>query len=34
VAKNLGVAQRPDVQAIIDAANDETAVLRNQVIRT
>jgi 2',3'-cyclic-nucleotide 2'-phosphodiesterase (5'-nucleotidase family)/predicted AlkP superfamily phosphohydrolase/phosphomutase len=34
VAKNLGVAQRPDVQAIIDAANDETAVLRNQVIGT
>ncbi len=34
VAKNLGVAKRPDVQAIIDAANAETAVLRNQVIGT
>ena len=34
VAKNLGVAPRADVQAIIDAANAETAVLRNQVIGT
>jgi 2',3'-cyclic-nucleotide 2'-phosphodiesterase (5'-nucleotidase family) len=31
-AKNLGVPSRPDVQAIVDAANDETAELRNQVI--
>jgi 2',3'-cyclic-nucleotide 2'-phosphodiesterase (5'-nucleotidase family)/predicted AlkP superfamily phosphohydrolase/phosphomutase len=34
VAKNLGVAMQPDVQAIVDAANAETAVLRNQVIGT
>ncbi len=34
VAKTLGVAARPDVQAIVDAANAETAVLRNQVIGT
>jgi len=34
VAKNLGVAARPDVQAIVDAANAETAVLRNKVIGT
>ena len=33
-AKNLGVAPRPDVQAIVDAANAETAELRNQVIGT
>jgi 2',3'-cyclic-nucleotide 2'-phosphodiesterase (5'-nucleotidase family) len=33
-AKNLGVPSRPDVQAIVDAANDETAELRNQVIGT
>ncbi len=33
-AKNLGVASRPDVQAIVDAANEETAELRNQVIGT
>jgi 2',3'-cyclic-nucleotide 2'-phosphodiesterase (5'-nucleotidase family) len=32
VARNLGIAPRPDVQAIIDAANAETAILRNQVI--
>jgi 2',3'-cyclic-nucleotide 2'-phosphodiesterase (5'-nucleotidase family) len=32
VAKNLGVAQRPDVQAIVDEANAATAELRNQVI--
>jgi 2',3'-cyclic-nucleotide 2'-phosphodiesterase (5'-nucleotidase family) len=31
-AKNLGVASRPDVQAIVDDANARTAVLRNQVI--
>ena len=34
VAKNLGVAQRADVKAIVDAANAETAVLRNKVIGT
>jgi 2',3'-cyclic-nucleotide 2'-phosphodiesterase (5'-nucleotidase family) len=34
VAKNLGVAPRADVQAIIDDANAQTAVLRNQVIGT
>ena len=34
VAKNLGVAQRADVKAIVDDANAETAVLRNQVIGT
>ena len=34
VAKNLGVAPRPDVQAIVDDANAQTAVLRNQVIGT
>ena len=34
VAKNLGVARRADVQAIVDAANAETAVLRNEVIGT
>ncbi|MDV3220415.1 5'-nucleotidase C-terminal domain-containing protein [Intrasporangium sp.] len=34
VAKTLGVAPRADVQAIIDEANAETAVLRNQVIGT
>jgi 2',3'-cyclic-nucleotide 2'-phosphodiesterase (5'-nucleotidase family) len=33
-AVNLGVAPRPDVQAIIDDANAETAVLRNKVIGT
>jgi 2',3'-cyclic-nucleotide 2'-phosphodiesterase (5'-nucleotidase family) len=32
VAKNLGVASRADVQAIVDQANADTAVLRNQVI--
>jgi 2',3'-cyclic-nucleotide 2'-phosphodiesterase (5'-nucleotidase family) len=32
VATNLGVPQRADVKAIVDAANAETAVLRNQVI--
>jgi 2',3'-cyclic-nucleotide 2'-phosphodiesterase (5'-nucleotidase family) len=32
IAKNLGVARRPDVQAIVDAANTETAPLRNEVI--
>jgi 2',3'-cyclic-nucleotide 2'-phosphodiesterase (5'-nucleotidase family) len=32
VAKNLGVAPRADVQAIVDQANADTAVLRNQVI--
>jgi 2',3'-cyclic-nucleotide 2'-phosphodiesterase (5'-nucleotidase family)/predicted AlkP superfamily phosphohydrolase/phosphomutase len=34
LAKNLGVPKRADVQAIVDAANAETAVLRNQVIGT
>ena len=34
IAWTLGVAPRPDVQAIVDAANAETAVLRNQVIGT
>ena len=34
VAKNLGVAPRADVQAIVDDANAQTAVLRNQVIGT
>ncbi|HEX4983636.1 MAG TPA: 5'-nucleotidase C-terminal domain-containing protein, partial [Ilumatobacteraceae bacterium] len=34
VAKNIGVAKRPDVQAVVDAANAATAVLRNQVIGT
>lgn len=34
VAKTLGVTGRPDVQAIVDQANAETAVLRNQVIGT
>jgi 2',3'-cyclic-nucleotide 2'-phosphodiesterase (5'-nucleotidase family) len=34
VATNLGVAKRPDVQAIVDDANAQTAVLRNQVIGT
>jgi 2',3'-cyclic-nucleotide 2'-phosphodiesterase (5'-nucleotidase family) len=34
IAKNLGVARRPDVKAIVDDANAQTAVLRNQVIGT
>ena len=34
VAKNLGVAKRADVQAIVDDANAQTAVLRNKVIGT
>jgi 2',3'-cyclic-nucleotide 2'-phosphodiesterase (5'-nucleotidase family) len=34
IAKNLGVAAREDVQAIIDEANALTEVLRNQVIGT
>jgi 2',3'-cyclic-nucleotide 2'-phosphodiesterase (5'-nucleotidase family) len=33
-AKNLGVSARADVKAIVDQANAETAVLRNQVIGT
>jgi 2',3'-cyclic-nucleotide 2'-phosphodiesterase (5'-nucleotidase family) len=33
-AKNLGVAPRTDVQAIVDKANADTAPLRNQVIGT
>ncbi len=34
VAVNLGVAPRADVKAIVDQANADTAVLRNQVIGT
>src|SRR5690606_23199021 len=34
IAKNLGVAAREDVQAIVDDANAQTEVLRNQVIGT
>jgi 2',3'-cyclic-nucleotide 2'-phosphodiesterase (5'-nucleotidase family) len=34
VAKNIGVAQRPDVKAIVDDANAQTAILRNRVIGT
>jgi 2',3'-cyclic-nucleotide 2'-phosphodiesterase (5'-nucleotidase family)/predicted AlkP superfamily pyrophosphatase or phosphodiesterase len=34
IAKNIGVAKRADVQAIVDDANAQTAVLRNQVIGT
>lgn len=34
VAKDLGVAQRADVKAIVDDANAQTAVLRNKVIGT
>jgi 2',3'-cyclic-nucleotide 2'-phosphodiesterase (5'-nucleotidase family)/predicted AlkP superfamily phosphohydrolase/phosphomutase len=34
VAKTLGVTPRADVQAIVDAANEETAELRNQVVGT
>jgi 2',3'-cyclic-nucleotide 2'-phosphodiesterase (5'-nucleotidase family) len=33
-AKNLGVPSRADVKAIVDQANADTAVLRNQVIGT
>lgn len=34
IAKNLGVPKRADVQAIVDDANAQTAVLRNKVIGT
>ena len=34
IAKTLGVAERADVKAIVDDANAQTAVLRNQVIGT
>jgi 2',3'-cyclic-nucleotide 2'-phosphodiesterase (5'-nucleotidase family) len=34
IAKNIGVPKRPDVQAIVDDANAQTAILRNQVIGT
>lgn len=34
IAKGLGVTPRADVKAIVDAANAETAILRNQVIGT
>jgi 2',3'-cyclic-nucleotide 2'-phosphodiesterase (5'-nucleotidase family)/predicted AlkP superfamily phosphohydrolase/phosphomutase len=34
IAKNQGVASRPDVQAIVDKANTDTAPLRNRVIGT
>ncbi|MGH8775839.1 MAG: 5'-nucleotidase C-terminal domain-containing protein [Jiangellaceae bacterium] len=32
IAKNVGVAPRDDVQAIVDDANEQTAELRNQVV--
>jgi 2',3'-cyclic-nucleotide 2'-phosphodiesterase (5'-nucleotidase family) len=32
IAKNIGVQKRQDVQAIVDDANAQTAVLRNQII--
>lgn len=32
LAKNLGVARRADVQSIVDDANAQAAVLRNQVV--
>jgi 2',3'-cyclic-nucleotide 2'-phosphodiesterase (5'-nucleotidase family) len=32
IAKDIGVTPRADVQTIVDAANAETAVLRNEVI--
>ncbi|MBC8078094.1 MAG: 5'-nucleotidase C-terminal domain-containing protein, partial [Chloroflexales bacterium] len=34
VAKNIGVEKDPDVQAIVDDANAQTAVLRNRVVGT
>ena len=34
IAKTLGVASRPDVQAIVDQANADTEELRNQVVGT
>jgi 2',3'-cyclic-nucleotide 2'-phosphodiesterase (5'-nucleotidase family) len=34
VAKNIGVAGREDVQAIVDEANELTDVLRNEVVAT
>ena len=34
MAKNLGVAPRADVKAIVDKANADTAALRNEVIGT
>ncbi len=34
IAKNIGVAPREDVQAIVDDANAQTEELRNQVIGT
>jgi 2',3'-cyclic-nucleotide 2'-phosphodiesterase (5'-nucleotidase family) len=34
IARNIGVAKRSDVQVIVDDANAQTAVLRNQVIGT
>ncbi len=34
IAKNVGVARRADVQAVVDDANAQTAVLRNKVIGT
>jgi len=34
IAKSIGVSPRADVRSIVDAANAETAVLRNQVIGT
>ncbi|MFN8630353.1 MAG: 5'-nucleotidase C-terminal domain-containing protein [Chloroflexota bacterium] len=34
IAKNVGVAPRADVKAIVDDANAQTAILRNKVIGT
>ncbi len=34
IAKNIGVPKDPDVQAIVDDANAQTDILRNQVIGT
>jgi 2',3'-cyclic-nucleotide 2'-phosphodiesterase (5'-nucleotidase family) len=34
IARNIGVESRPDVKGIVDDANAQTAVLRNQVIGT
>jgi len=34
IAKDIGVTPRADVQGIVDQANAETAVLRNQVVGT
>jgi 2',3'-cyclic-nucleotide 2'-phosphodiesterase (5'-nucleotidase family) len=34
IAKNIGVASRPDVKAIVDDSKAQTAILRNKVIGT